>query len=359
MKFIRTVVAMAMALAAGAAIMASQMAMAQQSTVGAGYLGQSRSEYSIFVFGDSLAAGLWAGSRRVAKQKPRLRIKGRFKEGSGLARPKFHDWAKALPKIIERNPMDIAVVLIGSNDRQAVRRVGRDLEFGSEEWSQYYARRVDQVVRVLKSNKIAVYWIELPPMASTEYDGAAKRIAQIQRERVTAAAMRFVEIRKAFSNEDGTYTDRGFDVDGRFRRLRARDGIKFLKSGNTKLAKFVVDVIERDIEVADGLRTPEPLPGVALGYGSSESKPLFGHALNSGEAFTLSPSELPKVGAVTIARAATRRAGISSEALTSEAVIEALRSTAVPGSPAAQLFKDGEWPEAPSGRVDDFSLTHQ
>ncbi len=101
-------------LIAGFVVGGLRLASAQQAETGTGYLGSSRSEYSIFVFGDSLAAGLWAGSQRAAKGNQRLRIKGRFKEGSGLARPQLHDWAKALPKIIESNPMDIAVVLIGS-----------------------------------------------------------------------------------------------------------------------------------------------------------------------------------------------------------------------------------------------------
>ena len=65
----------------------------------AGFLGKSRSEYSIYVFGDTLAAGLWAGSRRVVGNDRRLKVRGRFKEGSGLSRPKHHDWAKAIPKI--------------------------------------------------------------------------------------------------------------------------------------------------------------------------------------------------------------------------------------------------------------------
>ena len=52
------------ALLVGAAL---RPAAAQQSSQGAGYLGKSRSEYSIFVFGDSLAAGMWAGSQRAAE----------------------------------------------------------------------------------------------------------------------------------------------------------------------------------------------------------------------------------------------------------------------------------------------------
>ena len=340
---------------------ASKRAIAQTPDTN-GYLGKSRSEYSIFVFGDSLAAGLWAGSRRIAKQNPRLKIKGRFKEGSGLARPRLHDWAKTLPKIIERNPMDIAVVLIGSNDSRPVRQVEKILEFGTDEWSKYYARRVDRIIRVLKSNKIAVYWLEIPPMGSAKHDTAVKQIAQIHRDRVAQAGLRYVEIRKAFTNEDGTYSRKGFDIEGQYRRLRSRDDIHFLKSGNTKLAKLAVDAITRDIEVSDGLRDPDPVVSVLQGEGDQQDKPLFGHSLSSGEAFILKSSELPRAGAIAIARATANRparAGDGKEVLTSESIMKKLRATAVPGSAAGRLFRDGEWPEAPVGRLDDFSWPNE
>lgn len=350
-SFLFVCVVLAASLVAGA----WQPVMAQQASSGGGYLGKSRSEYSIFVFGDSLAAGLWAGSQRAAKGNRRLKIKGRFKEGSGLARPQFHDWASALPKIIERNPMDIAVILIGSNDRQSVRQGGKKLEFGSDAWTTYYKGRVDQILQVLKSNKIAVYWVGLPPMGSREHDAATVQISKLHRDRVAAAKLRYIEIRKTFANPDGSYTDRGLDVDGRPRRLRSTDGIHFLKSGNTKVAKLVIDVINKDIEVSDGVREAEPDTVAAVDEPDLEGKPIFGYSLGSGEPAILDPAELPKAGAITIARAPARRPADGVERVTGTAVIETLRTTAIPGSAAGRLFVDGEWPEAPAGRMDDFS----
>ena len=332
-----------------------QPVMAQQASPGAGYLGKSRSEYSIFVFGDSLAAGLWAGSQRAAKGNRRLKIKGRFKEGSGLARPQYHDWASALPKIIERNPMDIAVILIGSNDRQSVRQGEKTLEFGSDEWTEYYQGRVDQILQVLKSNKVAAYWVELPPMGSTHPAAWAPEISKLHRSRVTAAKLRFVEIRKAFANPDGSYVDRGFGVDGKFKRLRSTDGVHFLKSGNTKIAKMVIDVINKDIEVSDGVREAEPDTVAAVDEPDLEGKPIFGYSLGSGEPATLDPADLPKADAITIARATLRQPADGAKGVTGTAVIKSLRTTAILGSAAGRLFVDGEWPEVPAGRMDDFS----
>jgi hypothetical protein len=346
-----------LAIAAAAWIACSASVFAQSSS---GFLGKSRSEYLVYVFGDSLAAGLWAGSQRIVEDNPRLKVKGRFKEGSGLARPQVHDWAEALPRIIESNPMHVAVIMVGANDRQDVRQVDETLEFGSDKWREYYSRRVDQLLGVLKSNGIAVYWVELPPMGPPDLDAAAKIISGIHKEQVAKARMRFVEIRKDFANEDGSYTDKGFDVSGEFKRLRSRNGIQFLRDGNTKVAKIVMDEIGKDIEVSDGVREPDPAIAASPVEDDYGEKPIFGHSLNSGEAFVLEPGELPRSDAIAIARRAVARATTGeSGGATAETVLEALRSSAIPGSAAGRLFVDGEWPEAPAGRIDNFAWPAQ
>src|SRR5262245_44976579 len=51
---------------------------------GPSYVGAPQESYQLFVFGDSLAAGLFAGMSRMAEGDLRLVIDGRFKDDSGL-----------------------------------------------------------------------------------------------------------------------------------------------------------------------------------------------------------------------------------------------------------------------------------
>lgn len=347
---VRTALAVALSL-----LVAAVVTPADAQQAGGGFLGKSRSEYSVYVFGDSLAAGLWAGSRRVAAGIDRLKISGRFKEGSGLARPKFHDWTQAIPKIIESNQIDIAIIFMGSNDGQLVKQDDATLEFATPEWETFYAGRVDQLLDILKKENIAVYWMGLPPMGQPRHDEAVKVISRIQRERVHAARQRYVEVRKHFADENDQYNENGFDVDGQFRRLRSREGFKFLKSGNTKVAKLAIDAIMHDIEVSDGVRAPDPESLALAAPSDREEMPIFGHALNTGEAFIVDPADLPKSDAVAIARRPGQAAPVADRA--PDEVIQALRTSAKPDSAAARLFIDGEWPDAPEGRLDDFRLT--
>jgi hypothetical protein len=346
----------------GAVVCVSLPAMAQQASQQVSYLGASRASYSIYFFGDTLAGGLWAGSTRMSQGNPRITTKGRYKEGSGLTRPVFYDWPAAVKPIIERNNVDIAVVLIGINDGQPVRLADRELPVASKEWREHYQGRVDAMITALKDMKVPVYWVELPPMANPVKDEVTKLVSAVQRERAEAAGVRFIEIRKHFLKEDGTYTDSGRDVEGQFRRLRSRDGVHFIRSGNNKIARMLLDVIERDIAVADGTVQPEPedvatqTPVAAPG-----GKPIFGREMNLGVANIVDPNDLPRADEVSIARMVTTgAAGVGTvdmnDTSTGAETVKRLRESVPGDSDARRLFVTGEWPQPQPGRFDDFSV---
>src|SRR5688500_603696 len=192
------------------------------------YVGPPQETYQLFVFGDSLAAGLFSGMSRMAEGDLRIAIDGRFKDDSGLARPEFYDWAAALPKIHERREIDIAVILLGSNDGQDIRSISGPIQFSTPEWASTYAQRVDDIIKLLKDRKIAIYWVELPPMGPAPLEAEAAFVATIQRDRALREKTRYVETRKIFSDVSGRYTDQGTDIAGKAPRLRSRNGIHFL-----------------------------------------------------------------------------------------------------------------------------------
>ena len=178
------------------------------------YLGPPKDTYQVFVFGDSLAAGLFAGMARMAEGDLRLAIDGRFKDDSGLARPEFYDWAAAMPKVLERREIDVAVIFLGANDGQDIRASTGPVIFRTPDWATTYAERVDRVVDILRQRGTAIYWIELPPMGPEPLEEEAKYIATIHRDRALKAKIRFVETRRAFADAEDRYTDRGANSEG-------------------------------------------------------------------------------------------------------------------------------------------------
>ena len=150
------------------------------------YIQEEKPRYEVFVLGDSIAAGMWAGLQRMSKGDGRLRFQGRYKEESGFARLDRYDWNKALEKLLSSQKVDLAVLMLGANDRQNFRGPDGTFRFGSEEWLNAYKQVLDRFFANMKKNGTAVYVVGLPPMAQPAYDKAVKFIAGVQQERAQA-----------------------------------------------------------------------------------------------------------------------------------------------------------------------------
>lgn len=303
--------------------------------------------YNVFIIGDALAGGLWAGTTRTGGEYPDFAITGRFKEGSGLARPDIYDWVSAVPKILERHLVDLAIVLIGTNDGQDIRGDSGRLAFGSDQWAAAYRTRVDEIVKVFMEHGATVYWIGLPPMQSASHDEAVSTIAELQRERVLANGAKYIDVRPQFADADGAFAQRGIGIHGNEERLRSLDGIKFIKAGNDKLSTMVFDAISADL----GLGPPGPVAaeGGETFIGETQAGlPLFGLELADGSVQTLAPGDLP----IRLAdRDQVQGARLDLD--------QAADTPAAPGSSAAALFDTGQWPAPKAGRIDDFSWPRQ
>jgi hypothetical protein len=335
------------------------------------YLPGPRDSYKIFVIGDSLAGGLWAGLARLARDDERISVSGRFKEDSGLARPEIYNWPRALNGILERNQFDIAVVMIGANDGRDIRKGAERLSYGSPEWIAAYKDNMAALLAVLKRSGVAVYWIGLPPMLSRQIDDVATTVTALQREAVDKAGIRFLDIRAQFANADGSYAENGFDLNGEFVRLRSRNGVNLLRSGNDKLASILLEELRRDIEAAQEIHAADEAAHGDDGLPATRRRavfdgPVFGKALANGEVTRIEPGDLPSRDAIALARRPAREdAGKADDARQAGddgangkgmAGLAALRLDAQPGSHAERLLTTGQSPPPQPGRIDDFSI---
>jgi hypothetical protein len=300
---------------------------------------------SVLVLGDGIGGGLGAGVTRVGEADGRYEVAIRFNEESGLARPEVYDWAETLPKILDSNAYDVIVVLLGSNDRQMIRSGNARHAFNTPGWIAAYKAQIDKLLNELSASGAKVYWVSIPPMADPEYDAAMRVITELQRERVSARGMAFLDIRKAFSNPDGSYTDTGADDTGSVRKLRARDGVSFFKQGNNRMGQLVLQAIaSAGTSEPKTAKSAEPSAVAALPPARPREVPLFGQELMLGEIATLEPTDVT-VNAMLVA----------GSDLAPAAALQAIRAMAREGSAAEKLFKLGEAVPAPRGRADDFS----
>jgi uncharacterized protein len=206
--------------------------------------------YRILVIGDSLGDGLWQGLYRAFDEDKNLEFVNRSKATGGLVRTDSNNWDSQLADIMKNDTFQIAVVIFGANDDQAIKS-GKDwLKVASEPWRQAYGERVEAIIKKLRSANIAVYWVGLPVMRSPDQSADAEMMNEVFREKAFINSAKYIDIWNGFTDESGRFSAYGPDMSGQVKRLRADDGVHFTERGSVKLAHFVEKELRRDLSLA-------------------------------------------------------------------------------------------------------------
>lgn len=242
----------------------------------------------VVVFGDFFASGLQSGLDEAFIESAAVRIEGQNSASSGLVRRDHFDWPAAIRDWLNdpEKPVDVAVVLIGANDRQGLRDASGEHAPRSERWRELYVERIDEIMKLFVDRNVPLYWVSLPPVASGQLSQDYGYFNDIYRERAYRYGVDFIDIWNSFLDENGRYAAVGPDVNGEQRQLRAEDGLHLTAPGNRKLAHFVARAIRRDfgrdgglfLALPQGQVGPQPyLPGdEQLRTGIGDVVPLNG-----------------------------------------------------------------------------------
>ena len=191
------------------------------------------------VFGDSLAIDLTKALERLYAEDPNLVVIGQGVSSSGFVRDDFFDWNEAIAEQIAADSFDIAVVIIGINDRQEISANGQTYVALSEGWTTEYQARLNRFLGQLRAARKPVIWMGLPPMSRSQYSAAINQISALQRMAAFSAGAEFVDIYDRFADEEGKYTAYGPDVNGQNALMRKDDGIHYSSAGSDKLAFYI------------------------------------------------------------------------------------------------------------------------
>ncbi|GJE77678.1 SGNH/GDSL hydrolase family protein [Methylorubrum suomiense] len=212
----------------------------------------------VAVFGDSLASYLGKGVDEAFSDSPDVAVVDRSKGDSGLVRRDVVDWAKSAEDFLKANAnLSYALMMVGVNDRQAIREGDQSVEALSDRWRELYAARVDAVVKVFADAKVPLVWVGLPPVRSESLTRDFASINDLVRERVQKAGQTYVDIWQGFVDDRNRFTASGPDVEGQEARLRTADGIHFTSAGARKVAHFA-DVELKRLMGARGGQPAEP-----------------------------------------------------------------------------------------------------
>jgi hypothetical protein len=284
------------------------------------------------VFGDSLAIDLTKALERLYAEDPNLVVIGQGVSSSGFVRDDFFDWNAAIAEQIAADSFDIAVVIIGINDRQEINANGQTYEALSEGWTTIYQARLNSFLSQLRAARKPVVWMGLPPMSRGQYSASISQISALQKLAAFSGGAEFVDIYERFADAEGKYVAYGPDVNGQNALMRKDDGIHFSSAGSDKLAFYISQSMRSfyrggrvSVAVAD------PLLGTDA---AAMLRPPY-QGLGQIRLLEVAGAIMP------LSRAPDRA---------SDLLLAADRATAPAALPLEQLV------EAPLGRVDDFGV---
>ncbi len=217
----------------------------------------ARGQLRIGVFGDSMADGLYTGLYRELDGTPGVTVTKFSEVSTGLSRYDYVDIHAKTTRQLDDEPVDVAVILFGTNDAQGISIDGVVHDFGTEGWKAAYARRVDDLVALLRSRDVAVYWVGLPRMKRPTFDARMTIINDVVEGRMKALGVPYLETVDLTSNAQGEYEAYLSGAGGRRQLMRANDGIHMSMAGYLRISAPVAERLKRDAGIGP-VATPAP-----------------------------------------------------------------------------------------------------
>jgi hypothetical protein len=213
---------------------------------------------------------------------------------------------------------------------KSARASGGLYEFRDERWVELYAKKIEELIGVLKSKGVPVLWVGLPAIRGQKGTSDLLFLDALYRDGAGKAGITYVDVWDGFVDEGGRFMPRGPDFEGQPRKLRSDDGVFFTKAGARKLAHYVEREVTRLLAARSGpIAVPiEPAtPDANVVPGQPAPRPLAGPVM---------PLVASSVGTDQLLGGPGTR----------PAAVDAL---------AARTLVKGEALAAPAGRADDYA----
>lgn len=205
--------------------------------------------HHILVIGDSLAHLLADGLEEALEDRPDLAVIQKAKPDSGLVRSDFYDWPKVATELLAGDQkISLGVMMIGLNDRQALREGDTVHEPLSPRWLELYRERINAVTQVFAGRRVPLIWVGAPPVQNGRLSADFITFNEQYRQQVERTGGQYVDLWGAFVDAENRYAAMGPDVSGQTMRLRLGDGIHFTAAGARKAAHFVDVLVRRMFE---------------------------------------------------------------------------------------------------------------
>lgn len=313
----------------------------------------------VFVLGDSIAELLGSGLEEAFGPDQHVLVTRRARADTGLVRIDHYDWSRSVAELLASGDrITHAVMLVGANDRQAIREGDVSHDPLSPRWREIYAGRVGAIARQFQERRIPLLWVGAPPMRNERLSADLIAINAILREEVARADGVFIDVWQAFVDGENRFTATGPDVNGNPVRIRTADGVHFTKAGARKLAFFVDQELRRLID-RSGAGAIAAFP---LRPGDTPASALPSNVEDRIIA-SLSPlPEPPGLPAVSVRREVGPMTPLTRPVIAPGGMLVSYRGSARPPRSTMtpeqllveQVYVEGIAPQPVHGRADDF-----
>ncbi|MFC0245862.1 DUF459 domain-containing protein [Falsochrobactrum ovis] len=192
----------------------------------------------VLVVGDFIGGGMAEGLETAFAAESNIRIVNRTNGSSGFVRDDHYDWPANISNILDEEKPAVVIVMIGSNDRQVINIEGQNHAALSAKWNEEYQRRVANFTNHIASKGLPLIWVGQPPFRPRGMSQDMLALNEIYRNHAEKIGGKFVDVWDGFVDEDGNFSQTGFDINGQTARLRANDGINTTSAGKRKLAFY-------------------------------------------------------------------------------------------------------------------------
>ncbi|MDF1778263.1 MAG: DUF459 domain-containing protein [Rhizobiaceae bacterium] len=206
---------------------------------------KSENARKVLVIGDFMASSLADGLQTAFRDAPGMVILKKANGSSGLVRDDFYNWPEVLPAMLDDIQPAVAIIMIGSNDRQQLRQGKNRIPVGSELWNSQYKQRVELLAKAVRSRNIPLIWVGAPPYKSATMSADILAINGMFKTVVDDNEGEYVDIWDGFVDANGKFVYTGSDIKGQQVRLRTKDGIRMTRAGTRKLAFYLEKPIRR------------------------------------------------------------------------------------------------------------------
>lgn len=200
---------------------------------------------TVLFAGDSIMEELGPALAQMLAGKKNLKLVQAGRSSTGLCRPDYYDWPKAMRALMRSEQPKTVVICIGTNDDQTVADAGVRHQFISPRWQQAYRHKVEELINIIEKSGGTSIWVSPPIMGPAALRPRVFAIREVIRQTCESRNVPFIDIWPTLADVNGNFQYSFIAPGGKTVTLRTKDGVHIAPAGNKILAKAVLPHLER------------------------------------------------------------------------------------------------------------------